>query len=205
MWESCKHEANETWNPPPRLVAEFHLSLTFHPPLLCQLRMANVLIGHVEVALVTPTFSPGVPQQASTLEMSVLGRYQAPSLLLTYSRKWPVRPWKTRELPWASIGRPWAELEHALRQAPRPDNENLLHVVIAHSGHSVPAAHLVVFLWHHHGPILGRLGETGEHRKAEDKGVAVLDAELHLLQVLPGKGRKGQCGRTEYEKNIFNY
>ena len=89
--------------------------------------MAHVLIGHVEVALVAPRFTPRVA-----------------------------------------------------------DNEALLEVVVAHGTDGMAAQLLVGRLGHHHlaGPGNFRRLEARKDSKAEDEGVAVLQACLELAQVL---------------------
>mmetsp|Transcript_44458 Transcript_44458/g.105841 ORF Transcript_44458/g.105841 Transcript_44458/m.105841 type:complete len:299 (+) Transcript_44458:279-1175(+) len=88
--------------------------------------MAHVLIGHVEVALVAPRFSPGVA-----------------------------------------------------------DDEALLEVVVADSAHGMATPCAVAGLGHHHLARPGHITrEAGQDSKAKDEGITMLDAGLHLVQIL---------------------
>eukprot|EP00438_Fugacium_kawagutii_P006200 Skav208582 [mRNA] locus=scaffold3325:300993:303845:+ [translate_table: standard] len=97
------------------------------PEILSQLWVANVLIGHVEVTLVTPIFTPGVSH-----------------------------------------------------------NEDLLKVIEANGSHCMTTTNLVPWLGHEHLASFHHLliTEAGQDGEAKDKGIAVLDARLHLTQIL---------------------
>ena len=96
------------------------------PEVLGQVLLADVLVGHVEIALVAPILAPRVA-----------------------------------------------------------DNEALLEVVVADSAHGMATPCAVAGLGHHHLARPGHITrEAGQDSKAKDEGITMLDAGLHLVQIL---------------------